>query len=171
VTTQIALIGFLVLFLHDDRGLSTGVAAAALAAVQVFGGVARVVAGRLSDRSRTRIVPLRLIALCLALAVAAAAVLVHATLWVLVPVLVIAGTFALSWNGLSYTAAAEAAGRTRSGAAIGLQQTFLSAGSIVAPIAFAAIVHHSSWRLGFLAAAASPLVGYALLSPLAERRP
>jgi sugar phosphate permease len=171
VTTQIAIVGFLVLFLHDDRGLSNGIAAAALAAVQVLGGVARIVAGRLSDRTGARIAPLRLIALFLAATVAAAALVVHASLWILVPVLVVAGTFALSWNGLSYTAAAEAAGRARSGAAIGLQQTFLSAGSIAAPIAFAALVHHSSWRAGFFVLAASPLVGYALLSPLAERRP
>ena len=77
----------------------------------------------------------------------------------------------MSWNGLSFTAAAEAAGRRRSGAAIGLQQTWLSAGSIVAPIAFAAIVHAWSWRVGFAVAAGSPLAGYALLSPLSERRP
>jgi MFS family permease len=52
-----------------------------------------------------------------------------------------------------------------------LQQTFLAAGAIVAPIAFATVVHHASWRLAFALAALSPLVGYALLSPLAERRP
>jgi sugar phosphate permease len=170
VATQIALVGFLVLFLHDERRLSTGVAAAVLAAIQIFGGVARIVAGRWSDRTAARIRPLRLIALFLSTAMAAAAILVDASLWILVPVLVAAGTFALSWNGLSYTAAAEAAGRARSGAAIGLQQTFLSAGSIVAPITFAAVVHHTSWRLGFWLAAASPLVGYAVLSPLREGR-
>ena len=53
----------------------------------------------------------------------------------------------------------------------GLQQTFLSAGAIVAPIAFATPVHHASWRVAFVLAALSPLVGYAVLSPLAERRP
>jgi sugar phosphate permease len=169
VATQTALVGFVVLFLHDARGVSSGAAAAALAVIQVLGGAARIGAGRWSDRFALRIVPLRLIALCLSAATTAAAVLVHAPLWILVPVLVAAGTFALSWNGLSYTAAAEAAGRARSGAAIGLQQTFLSAGSIVAPISFAAVVHHTSWRLGFLLAAASPLLGYAALTPLREK--
>jgi MFS family permease len=119
---------------------------------------------------RARVIPLRRIALLLASSLAVATALLHSSLWVLLPALVVAGTFAMSWNGLSFTAAAETAGRRRSGAAIGLQQTFLSAGSIVAPIAFAAIVHTSSWRLAFAAAAASPLAGYALLSPLAERR-
>jgi sugar phosphate permease len=171
VTTQISLLGFFVLFLHDRRGVSTAVAAGALAATQVLGGAARIAAGRWSDRSRARIVPLRQVALGLAAAVATAAALVHASVWILVPTLVVAGTFGLAWNGLSFTAAAESAGRARSGAAIGLQQTFLSAGAIVAPIAFATVVHHGSWRLAFGLAAASPLIGYALLSPLAERRP
>jgi MFS family permease len=83
----------------------------------------------------------------------------------------VAATFGLSWNGLSFTATAEAAGRARSGAAIGLQQTFLAIGGLIAPIAFGAIVHNSSWRVAFALAAVSPLIGYVLLSPLAERKP
>jgi len=171
VTTQIALLGFLVLFLHERRGISTGIAAGALATTQVLGGIARVAVGRLSDRLRMRIVPLRWIALGLASSATVSAALLDAPAWVVTTALVGAGTFALAWNGLSFTAVAEAAGRARSGAAIGLQQTFLSAGGIVAPIAFAATVHHFSWRTAFLLAAVSPLVGYVLLSPLAERRP
>jgi sugar phosphate permease len=171
VTTQLSLLGFFVLFLHDHRGLSTGVAAGAFATTQVLGGVARVIVGRLSDRLRLRIVLLRWIALCLAATLGLTVLVLDASPWLVVPALVLAGTFALSWNGLSFTAAAEAAGRARSGAAIGLQQTFLSAGSIVGPIVFATMVHQASWRLAFLLAALSPLLGYVLLSPLAERRP
>jgi sugar phosphate permease len=170
VTTQISLLGFVVLFLHESRGVSTAAAAAVLAGMQVLGGVARIVVGTWSDRIRARIMPLRWIALGLAAACSACAILAEASLWLLVPALLAAGTLGLSWNGLSYTAAAESAGRRRSGASIGLQQTFLSAGSIVAPIAFAAVVHHVSWRAAFWLAAASPLIGYAVLSPLAERR-
>ena len=44
------------------------------------------------------------------------------------------------------------------------------AASLVAAITFAAIVHHASWRLAFALAALSPLAGYAVLSPLSERR-
>jgi sugar phosphate permease len=171
VATQISLLGFFVLFLHDRRGVSTGVAAGALAVTQVLGGIARIALGRLSDRLRMRIVPLRWVALGLALTVGLTAALVDAPTWIVLTALVVAGTFGMSWNGLSFTAAAEAAGRARSGIAIGLQQTFLSAGSIVAPIGFATAVHHASWRVAFVLAALSPLVGYALLSPLAERRP
>ncbi len=171
VTTQISLLGFFVLFLHDRRGVSTAVAAGSFAVTQILGGAARIAAGRWSDRLHARIVPLRWVALGLAATVAVTTALLEASIWVLVPALVLAGTLGLSWNGLSFTAAAESAGRARSGAAIGLQQTFLSAGAIVAPIGFGEIVHHGSWRLAFAVAAASPLVGYVLLSPLAERRP
>jgi sugar phosphate permease len=171
VLTQLSLIGFFVLFLHDRRGVSTGVAAGGLAATQVLGGVARIVVGRLSDLLRLRIALLRSIALGIALTVGLTTALLDASPWILVPSLVLAGTFALSWNGLSFTAAAEAAGRARSGAAIGLQQTFLSLGAIVGPIGFAAVVHQTSWRVAFALAAAAPLIGYVLLSPLAERRP
>jgi sugar phosphate permease len=171
VTTQLSLLGFFVLFLHDHRGISTAVAAGALAVTQLLGGIARIAVGRWSDRIHARIVPLRRIALAIAVTVGVTTLLVNAPAWVIVPALVVAATFGLSWNGLSFTAAAETAGRARSGAAIGLQQTFLSAGAIVAPIGFAAIVHHFSWRAAFGLAALSPLIGYALLSPLAERRP
>jgi sugar phosphate permease len=171
VTSQLSLLGFFVLFLHDHRGVSTAVAAGALAATQVLGGIARILVGRWSDRLRMRIVPLRRLALGIALSVGVTTLLLDAPTWIVVPALVVAATFGLSWNGLSFTAAAEAAGRARSGAAIGLQQTFLSAGAIVAPIGFASVVHHASWRLAFALAALSPLVGYALLSPLAERKP
>ena len=171
VVTQLSLLGFFVLFLHDHRGISTATAAGALAVTQVLGGVSRIAVGRWSDRLRMRIVPLRRIALGIAVSVAATTALLDVPTWILVPALVVAATFGLSWNGLSFTAAAETAGRARSGAAIGLQQTFLAAGGTVGPIGFASVAHHSSWRVAFALAAVSPLVGYAVLSPLAERRP
>jgi sugar phosphate permease len=171
VTTQLSLLGFFVLFLHDDRGVSTAVAASALALTQVLGGISRIALGRWSDRIRMRIVPLRRVGLGIAVSVAVTTALLDASAWIVVPALVVAATFGLSWNGLSFAATAETAGRARSGAAIGLQQTFLAAGGIVAPIGFAAVVHHASWRLAFALAALSPLIGYAVLSPLAERRP
>jgi sugar phosphate permease len=169
VTTQLSLLGFFVLFLHDHRGVSTTVAAIALAITQVLGGISRIALGRWSDRLRMRIAPLRWVGLGIAVSVGVLTVLLDASAWLVVPALVVAATFGLSWNGLSFTATAEAAGRARSGAAIGLQQTFLAAGGLIAPIAFGAIVHNTSWRVAFALAAVSPLIGYALLSPLAER--
>ena len=75
----------------------------------------------------------------------------------------------MAWNGLSYTAAAELAGRRRSGAAIGFQQTVLSVMGVAVPVAFAATVAATSWRAAFALAALGPLAGWAALRPLRER--
>jgi len=166
---QFAILGFVVLFLHSHRGFSNGAAAGVLAAVQVLGGAARIAAGRWSDSLQKRIVPLLWIGVTLAAALVLSAALVDASLWLLVPSLLVAGTLGLSWNGLSYTAAAERAGAARSGAAIGIQQTALAVGSIVFPIAFAALVGAASWRLGYLLVALCPLAGFVALRPLEER--
>jgi hypothetical protein len=72
----------------------------------------------------------------------------------------------MAWNGLSYTIAAELGGR-RSGAAIGFQQTVLSAIGVVAPVSFAAVVSGTSWGIAFALAALFPLAGAWLLRPLA----
>jgi sugar phosphate permease len=165
---QIAVIGFVVLFLHTDRGLSPSAAAAVLAVIQLLGIGVRIGAGWWSDRLGSRIVPLRRLGVALALVLAAVALLVHAPLFLLVPALVAAGTLGLSWNGLSFTAAAEFAGRARSGAAIGLQQTALAVSYTIAAITFAAIVDATSWRLGFGVAALGPLAGAAVLGRLAR---
>jgi sugar phosphate permease len=168
LVAQIAVIGFVVLFLHDERGLSAAAAAAVLAVIQLLGIAIRIGAGWWSDRLGSRIVPLRRLGVALALAVAASALLVDAPLVALVPVLVVAGALGLSWNGLSFTAAAEFAGRARSGAAIGLQQTALAVSYTLAAIGFAAIVDATSWRLGFALAAICPLVGSGVLGRLAR---
>ena len=53
----------------------------------------------------------------------------------------------------------EAGGRARSGAAIGLQQTFLSAADLVAPTTFAMMLHHGSRPRRLRARGAQPARG------------
>ena len=167
LVAQIALTGFLVLFLHDARGLSTGRAAAVLAVAQVVAVGLRIGAGRWSDVMGARVRPLRLVGLAIFASLALTAALVTVPLGVLVPMLVVATALSMTWNGLSYTAAAELAGSTRSGAAIGVQQMVLSIVGFVAAPVFAALVDESSWRTGFAVFAAGPLVGWWLLGQLA----
>ena len=167
LVAQIALTGFLVLFLHDARGLSTGEAAAVLAVAQVIAIALRIGAGLWSDRARARIRPLRLVGLAIFATLALSAALVSVSLEILVPTLVVATAFSMTWNGLSYTAAAELAGRSRSGAAIGFQQMTLSIVGFMAAPLFAALVDASSWRTGFAVFSAAPLVGWWVLGQLA----
>jgi nitrate/nitrite transporter NarK len=163
VAAQTSILAFAVLFLHGERGLSAGAAAGILALMQVLGAALRIASGRWSDRLGRRIAPLLRLAFALAASLALSAALTEAPLWLLVPALVAAGAASQSWNGLSFTAAAELAGRARSGAALGFQQTALALGGSVTPPAFASVVEASSWRVGFGLAALLPLVGATLL--------
>jgi sugar phosphate permease len=165
VVAQTCLMGFLVLFLHDERGWSVAAAAATLAAVHVASAIARVLAGRWSDGLELRIRPLRRIAtsssVLLVLAVAAMPLPDAAV----VPLLLGAMVLAASWNGLSLTAAAELSGRFQAGTAIGVQNTVLSAASTVAPVLFA-LLATASWPLAFAALTVAQAAGVLVLRPL-----
>jgi MFS family permease len=137
-----------------------------LAGVQVLAAALRIGGGRWSDIVGSRLLPLRLVGLASSATLGLAAALLGAPRVLLVGAFVLAGGFAMAWNGLSFTAAAELAGRARSGAALGMQQTALAAAGAIVPPAFAAVVAATSWRVGFAAAAAFPLVGVQLLRSL-----
>jgi sugar phosphate permease len=164
---QLCVGGFTVIYLHDEHGLSTRDAAAVLAVMQLLAVGGRIAAGRWSDIAASRIGPLRAIALSAAFLVSLTAALTSAPLGLLIPVLVAAGVFSMSWNSLSFAAAVEFAGRGRSGLAIGLQQTFLNLPGAAYPALFGAMVAATSWRAAFLAVALFPLAGWKVLRPLA----
>jgi sugar phosphate permease len=163
---QVAVIGFGVLFLHDEHGLSDSDAALAIAASQVLAVAFRIGAGRWSDILGSRIVPMRRAGIALAAALVLTAVLAGGPLWLLVPALALAGGLSMAWNGLSFTAAAELAGTARSGAAIGLQQSVLSGLGVLAPVLFAATVSGASWSVAFVVAALVTMAGWGALRPL-----
>jgi sugar phosphate permease len=166
VEPQACLVGFLVLFLHDIRGLSTTAASATLATLNVLGIGTRIAAGHWSDLVRSRIGPLRRIALGSAILVACCTAVLSAPLAVLLPLLVLMGCVSISWNGLSFAAAAETAGYDRAGAALGIQQTALGFSGSIMPVAFGALVAASTWRLGFAVSILFPLASWRLLRTL-----
>ncbi len=171
LTAQIGITGFVVLFLHDHRHVSTHAAAGLLAGINVVAIAARIGSGQISDRMGTRLRPLRAIGIALAVATAAVAALVDGPLAALIPAFAIAGVLSMAWNGLAFAAAAEAAGAARTGAALGFQQTLL--GVVVAGFApvFAVIVGVASWRVAFILAALGPLVGVLALQRVRETKP
>jgi sugar phosphate permease len=166
---QIGITGFVVLFLHEHRHLSRESAAAVLAVIYVLAIAARIGSGRISDRLGSRLRPLRAIGIALTLFTAAVAVATEAPLALVVPLFVVAGVLSMSWNGLAYAAAAEAAGASRTGAALGFQQTLLGVIVAGAPALVAFVATHS-WPLAFCLAAAGPAVGVLILRRLSERR-
>jgi MFS family permease len=87
---------------------------------------------------------------------------------VLVPVLMGGGVLAMSWNGLSFTAAAEISGGEQAGRAMGMQNTLMRAAGAVVPVALGALAAHGSWRAAFVVMGVAPLLGRALLGPLVD---
>lgn len=166
VVAQSAMLGFLVLFLHDERGVPVATAAVALAAVQLAGAVGRVRAGRVSDREARRIAPMRRRALASGGLLVAVAALTAAPAAVLVPLLLAAGVATMTWNGLAFTAAAEISGRARAGTAMSMQNTIVAVGGAASPAAFGAVVELLGWAPAYLVFAAGPLAAWVVLAPL-----
>ena len=164
---QFGFVGFVVLFLYDERGFSAGAAAAVLVAVQVAGAVERIAVGRWSDRRGSRLAPLRAICAALAVACGVLALVEPARDAVMVPALLIAAFLAVSWNGLSFAAAAELAQRGASGTALGLQNTILALAATACLATFGAFVEATSWRAGFGLLALLPVLALVLFG----RRP
>jgi sugar phosphate permease len=163
---QVAILGFTVVFLHDEHGLSEMSAALVLAAAQVLAVALRIGIGRWSDVLGSRVRPLRLVGLAAVAGLAITGLLARGPLALLLVALAITGGLSMGWNGLSFTAAAEIAGARRSGASIGFQQTVLSAVGVAAPVLFATTVSAASWTAAFLVAALFPLAGWRALRPL-----
>jgi MFS family permease len=164
---QYSLGAFFPVFLHDRLGWSQGAAGAGLALALALSAGGRLAAGRLSDRRRHRVAPLRTIAIAGSGAAGAAALLALGPAAVAVPVLLVALVTLWSWNGLAFAAAGELSGAAQAGAALGLMMTVLFTVGAVAPAIFGAIVEIGSWPAGLAAVAVSALGAWRVLAPLA----
>jgi sugar phosphate permease len=166
VVAQTSLLGFLVLFLVDERDLSVALAAALLGAAQLGGALARLAVGRRSDKAGARVPLLRGIALRNAALVALVAALASAPGVLLYPVLAAASVSVMGWNGLAFTTAAELSGRVRAGTAMSLQNAIVSAGGALGPALFGVVVEATAWPLAFALAALAPALAFVVLAPL-----
>ncbi len=166
IVGQVGVSSLLVLYLFSERGWSATEAAVALGLVQLGGAVARIVAGRWSDHRDERIAPFRRLATTAGALLLGAAVLANAPSPLFVPLVMAGGMFAMSWNGLSFTAAAEISGGAQAGRAMGLQNTLMRVAAAGVPLGLGALAASTSWQLAFLTMALAPLAGAALLGPL-----
>jgi sugar phosphate permease len=166
VLPQVSLLGFMTLFLVDKHRLTDGVAALLLGVVQVVGALGRLRAGRVSDRAGRRIEPMRRRALSSAGVLVVLAALAYGPLGLVAPLLIAACVATMTWNGLSFTAAAEITGYARAGTAMSMQNTVVAVGTMVGPPLFGALVELTSYPVGFVVAAVPPLVAWFVLHPL-----
>jgi MFS family permease len=161
---QIGVTSLLVLYLYSERDWTAAHAALALGGVQVGAAVARVSAGRWSDLRDERIEPFRRLAAVAGVLLLAAAVGGPTA----VPLLLAGGIAAMSWNGLSFTAAAEISGRRQAGTAMGIQNTAMRVVAAGVPVGLGVLASAVSWRAVFVVMGIAPLIARALLTPLVD---
>jgi sugar phosphate permease len=161
---QVGLTSLLVLYLYTDRDWTAAHAALALGGVQVGAALARLSAGRWSDMRGERIEPFRRLAAVAGVLLLAASVGGPPT----VPLLMAGGIAAMSWNGLSFTAAAEISGRRQAGKAMGIQNTAMRVVAAGVPVGLGALASAVSWHAVFAVMGVTPLVARALLAPLVD---
>jgi sugar phosphate permease len=158
---QVGITSLLVLYLYSERGWTAAHAALALGGVQVGAALARVCAGRWSDLRGERVEPFRQLA-------SVAGVLLLAGAVVGPPAIMAGGIAAMSWNGLSFTAAAEISGRRQAGKAMGIQNTSMRVVGAGVPVALGALASAASWPLVFVVMGVAPLVARVILGPLVD---
>ena len=137
VIPQFAVAIFAFDYLVTGLGWSLGAAGILLAVTQLVGAGTRLAVGYWSDRVRSRLGPMRLVALAIGLAMAVLGVLAMAGSGASVVVLAVAAMITVSPNGLAFTAVAERAGPRWAGRALGVQNTFqnLVATVVATPLA------------------------------------
>ncbi len=158
---QVGITSLLVLYLYSERDWTAAHAALALGGVQVGAALARVSAGRWSDLRGERVEPFRRLATL-------AGVLLLGGVVLGPPVLMAGGVAAMSWNGLSFTAAAEISGRRQAGKAMGIQNTAMRVVAAGVPIGLGALASAVSWSAAFIVMGVTPLIARVLLGPLVE---
>jgi sugar phosphate permease len=163
VVPQFALTALLVEYLHTRHQLTVAGAAAVLAVAQGCGAVARLVNGAWADHVGDRLGPLAKVAALTALGCVAVVATGRAPLPIVVVVLVIAATFAISWNGLANLVAAELAGADQAGAALGLENTTAFLAAAVTPPVLAVVIQQSSWSVGHAIPAVASAVACLLM--------
>ncbi|HEY2203052.1 MAG TPA: MFS transporter [Pseudonocardia sp.] len=158
VAPQFAISAFAAEYLVRELGWSAAAAGAYVAVTQVAGAAGRIVSGWWSDRVRSRLRPMR------QLAVAATGVLLLFALgalvapWLAVAALALGGVITVADNGLAYTSVAEIAGPAWSGRALGAQNTGQNVVTTLAPVVLGAVIGAHGYSLGFTLAALAPLL-------------
>jgi sugar phosphate permease len=170
VVPQFAVATFTLVYLVGQRHWDAAVAGRWIFAFQAAGALGRVAAGVWSDKVRSRLVPMR------QLAVVSAALMVLIALgallhdgWIVVG-FALGAVVTVADNGLGYTAVAELAGSSWSGRALGVQNTAQNVAAVATGPLLAAVIGDSRYALAFLVAAVFPVLAIPLTPVAAERR-
>jgi sugar phosphate permease len=169
VVPQFTVATFALVFLIDARGWDATAAGRLLAVAQLGGAASRLGAGYWSDRTGSRMRPMRILAVGTAVGMLALAAAAAAGSSVAVPILMVCAVVAVSTNGLAFTAVAEYAGSSWAGRALGIQNTGQNALAAATPPVLALAIGSIGFGGSFAVVATFPVVAAALVPASAER--
>lgn len=170
VVPQFAVSAFTLVYLVSERAWDPATAGRLIFGFQVAGALGRVVTGVWSDRVRSRLRPMRRLAVasvCLMLLIALGAATGSV---VVVLAFAVAAVVTVADNGLAYTSVAELAGRDWAGRALGAQNTVQNLAAVVTAPLLAAAIGDSRYALAFALVAVCPVLAVPLTPVRAERR-
>ena len=170
VVPQFAVASFTLTYLVHQRHWDAAVAGRWVFAFQAAGAVGRIVSGVWSDRVRSRLRPMRQLAVmsaALMLLIALGAALGQ---WWIVLGFAFGAVITVADNGLAYVSVAEFAGSAWSGRALGVQNTLQNVAAIATAPVLAAVIGESRYAAAFLLAAIFPVIAIASTPVRAEKR-
>lgn len=159
---------FLLEVLHTGRGMALATADVLLAVMQLLGAAGRLGNGAWSDRTGSRLRPLRIVAVAVAAGFALSAAAYPGPVVLLTAVLVPAAALAVSWNGLVFTAAGELAPPGRAATAMGVSNTANFVGAAVTPALGGAVADAAGWAAMLGTGALAAVLAVVVLRGLGE---
>jgi len=168
VVSQFTVATFALVFLVDARHWDAATAGRLLAVAQACGAGARLGAGYWSDRTGSRMRPMRILAVTTGVALLALAAAAVVRSPVAVVILLVCGVVAVSTNGLAATAIAEYAGSAWAGRALGIQNTGQNALAAATPPVLALAIGSIGFGASFALVALFPLAAAFVVPVAAE---
>ncbi len=169
VVPQFAVATFTLVYLVGQRHWDPAVAGRLIFGFQVAGAAGRVVTGMWSDRVRSRLRPMRQLAVASAVLMGVIAVGAASGMWFVIAGFALGAVATVADNGLAYTAVAELAGSEWSGRVLGVQNTVQNVAAVATAPVLAAVIGHSHYAIGFALVAVFPLLAIPLTPVRAER--
>ncbi|MCF7547745.1 MFS transporter [Pseudonocardia sp. WMMC193] len=170
VVPQFAIAAFGTEYLVRQQGWGVAAAGAFMAVVQIAGALGRIATGVWSDRARSRLRPMRQLAVGATLVLLVLALGDAVAPWLAVVALAVGGVVTVADNGLAFTAVAEIAGSAWSGKALGIQNTGQNVVSSLTPVVLGGLIGATGYAAGFALAAVAPLLAVGI-TPVRDETP
>jgi sugar phosphate permease len=169
VIPQFAVSAFTLVYLVGERHWDPAVAGRMIFWFQVAGAAGRIGAGVWSDAVRSRLSPMRQLAVTSALLMTTLAAGAWLGAWWVVAGFALGAVVTVADNGLAFTAVAEFAGSAWAGRAMGVQNTGQNVAALLTAPLLAGVIGESRYALGFVVVAVFPLLAVPITPVRAER--